>query len=297
MSGLKHLRNRVKSVKSTQKITKAMQVVSAAKLRRIKDQAEALDDYSSVLMKMMNDIRLNINFIDLTPTDKKFFKEDIVGKSCLFVVMTSERGLCGSFNSQIVKAVKRDIENFAKQDIKVKLIVIGKKGYDALKGNYSDLIEEYYHITKDKFLPVALQIREKIIDLIAQDKIGGCYLYYNEFKNALTQIMTRVSVFPVEKVQIEAGRQKNTEVLENSRFEYEGSSLANTLINLYIAGLIKYGFLQNKASEEAARMTAMDSATRNAGELIGKLTLQLNRSRQAMITTELTEIISGAEAL
>ncbi len=295
MSGLKQLRNRVKSVKSTQKITKAMQVVSAAKLRRVKDRAEASDEYSSVLAKMMNDIRLNINFIDLNPIDQKFFNEPSADKPCLLVVMTSERGLCGSFNSQIVRAVKRDIAKFEEQNIKVKLIVIGKKGYDALKGSYSDRIEEYYHVTKEKFLPVALQIKAKIISLTEQDKIGSCYLYYNEFKNALTQVMTRVNVFPVEYV--DENQQKKGDALASSRCEYEGSDLATVLINLYIIGIIEYGFLQNKASEEAARMTAMDSATRNAGELIDKLTLKLNRSRQAMITTELTEIISGAEAL
>ncbi len=295
MSGLKQLRNRVKSVKSTQKITKAMQVVSAAKLRRVKDHAEALDDYSSVLLKMMNDIKLNINFLHLSPLDKIYFQEDVENKSRLLLVMTSERGLCGSFNSQIIRAVKRDIAKFLEQNIKVRLIVVGKKGYDALKGAYSDLIEEYYHVSKDNFLPLALQIKDKIINLTEKDKIGSCYLYYNEFKNALTQIMTRISVFPID--EIDENQQKNDEVSVNSGFEYEGSNIVNILINLYISGLVKYSFLQNKASEEAARMTAMDSATRNAGELIEKLTLKLNRSRQAMITTELTEIISGAEAL
>ena len=164
-----------------------------------------------------------------------------------------------------------------------------------MKGAYSDLIVEYYHVIKDNFLPVTLQIKDKIISLTEQDKIGACYLYYNEFKNALTQVMTRISVFPVE--HLEETAQTNSEVSVSSKCEYEGSNLVNILINLYITGVIKYSFLQNKASEEAARMTAMDSATRNAGELIEKLTLKLNRSRQAMITTELTEIISGAEAL
>ena len=140
-----------------------------------------------------------------------------------------------------------------------------------------------------------MQIKDKIINLTEKDKIGSCYLYYNEFKNALTQIMTRISVFPID--EIDENQKKNDEVSVNSGFEYEGSNIVNILINLYISGLVKYSFLQNKASEEAARMTAMDSATRNAGELIEKLTLKLNRSRQAMITTELTEIISGAEAL
>ena len=295
MSGLKHLRNRVKSIKSTQKITKAMQLVSAAKLRRIKDRAEALDDYSSILTNIMNDVKLNINFLNLSPFEQKFFNEDIKGKPHLCVVMTSERGLCGSFNSQIIKAVKRDITKYQEQNVKVKLIIAGKKGYDALKNQYSDLIEEYYHITKEQYLPVALEIKNKIISLTDQDKIDSCSMYYNEFKNALVQIMTKVSIFPVEPLNI--SEQKENSKLPDSPFEYEGSNLVSSLIDLYVIGMIKHGFLQNKASEEAARMTAMDSATRNAGELIDKLTLQLNRSRQAIITTELTEIISGAEAL
>lgn len=295
MTSLKQLRNRVKSIKSTQKITKAMQVVSAAKLRRVKDRAEALDDYSSVLANMMNDIRLNINFIELSSADQKFFNTNITEKPCLLVVMTSERGLCGSFNSQIIRVVKRDVAKFKAQNITVKLIVIGKKGYDALKGEYSELIEEYYNVEKENFAPVALQIKDKIISLTKQDKIGSCFLYYNQFKNALTQVMTKVTIFPIERADIH--EQKKSDASLDSRCEYEGSDLINILINLHIIGAIEYGFLQNKASEEAARMTAMDSATRNAGDLIDKLTLQLNRSRQAMITTELTEIISGAEAL
>ncbi len=296
MSGLKHLRNRVKSIKSTQKITKAMQLVSAAKLRRVKDGAEALDDYSSILTNIMNDVKLNLNLMHLTSFEQKFFNnEDIKKKTHLCVVMTSERGLCGSFNSQIIKAVKRDITKYQEQNVKVKLIIAGKKGYDAIKSQYSDLIEEYYHIIKEQYLPVALAIKNKIISLTDQDEIGSCFLYYNEFKNALVQVMTKVSIFPVEILNI--NEQKENSKLPDSSFEYEGSNLVSSLIDLYVIGMIKHAFLQNRASEEAARMTAMDSATRNAGELIDKLTLQLNRSRQAIITTELTEIISGAEAL
>jgi F-type H+-transporting ATPase subunit gamma len=243
----------------------------------------------------MNDVKLNINFMNLSPFEQKFFNEDIKGKPHLCVVMTSERGLCGSFNSQIIRAVKRDITKYQEQNVQVKLIVAGKKGYDALKGEYSNLIEEYYHITKEKYLPVALEIKNKILSLTEQDKIGSCSLYYNEFKNALMQVMTKLSIFPVEPLGINGPVESNK--LPDSPFEYEGSNLVSSLVDLYVVGMIKHGFLQNKASEEAARMTAMDSATRNAGELIDKLTLQLNRSRQAIITTELTEIISGAEAL
>jgi len=291
MSGLKHLRNRIKTIKSTKKITKAMQVVSASKLRRVKDKAEAFDDYSNILSDIMNDIRLNAKFVELTPNESKFFCNNSAKKSCLLVVMTSERGLCGSFNSQITKSVRNDIAKFKAQDIKVKLLVVGKKGYDALKGMYADLIIEYCNIEKENFLPISIQVKEKIVGLVESDQIDSCYLYYNEFKNALTQIMTKRQILPVEVQQ--------KQELQNrpSNYEYEGLELIDNLINLYITGVIKYGFLQNKASEEAARMTAMDNATRNASELMDKLTLKLNRSRQAIITTELTEIISGAEAL
>jgi F-type H+-transporting ATPase subunit gamma len=287
MSGLKQLRSRVKSIKSTQKITKAMQVVSAAKLRKVKDLAEDLNDYSNVLASIVHDVTLNLNQMELSSDELKFFRNDYAHMPHLLLIMTSERGLCGSFNSAIIKAAKRDIASFKEQGVKVRLIIVGKKGYDAFKNEYSDLIEEHYHVVKEKSLRVALQIKEKIISLIQQEKIGSCFIYYNEFKNALTQVMTRKRVLPVE-----AELRSDTSV-----YEYEGSGFVDILINLYITGVMKYGFLQNKASEEAARMTAMDNATRNAGDLIDSLTLKLNRSRQAMITTELTEIISGAEAL
>lgn len=292
MSGLKQLRNRIKSIKSTKKITKAMQVVSASKLRKVKDNAEDFDYYSSVLGGIMSDVRLNAKFIELTLDELKFFNNSNEKTSCLLVVMTSERGLCGSFNSQIVKAVKADIAKFRAQDIEVKLLVIGKKGYDALKGLYSDLIIKNYNVEKENFLPISIQIKEKIINLVKSGEVNSCYLYYNWFKNALSQVMTKRQFLPVEEPKEEVVKEK-----QHSNYEYEGANLIITLIDLYITGVIKYGFLQNKASEEAARMTAMDNATRNASDLIDKLTLKLNRSRQAIITTELTEIISGAEAL
>lgn len=291
MSGLKQLRNRIKSIKSTKKITKAMQVVSASKLRKVKDQAENFDEYSSVLRELMNDIRLNVGFMELSELEWRFFDNARADTAKLFIIMTSERGLCGSFNSQIIKAVKADIAACKEQNVKVRLLIIGKKGYDALKGAYQDLIEEYYHIHKENFLSVALQIREKITSLVEQNEISKCYLYYNQFKNALTQVMVRRQVLPVEQ---QAEQDKPTQ--KDANFEYEGQGLVRAVIDLYIIGVIKYGFLQSRASEEAARMTAMDNATRNASDLIDKLTLGLNRSRQAMITTELTEIIAGAEA-
>lgn len=289
MAGLKQLRSRVKSIKSTQKITKAMQVVAASKLKRVKEQAEDLNDYSRVLECIMYNISKNINNLDLCDADRRFFSNKLMDLPHLLVVMTSERGLCGGFNSSVIKRLKKDIEELKAAGKQVKLIIVGKKGNDVLKRVYKDLILSYYNISKNNSECVAVQIKEQIVSLIEERKIGACYVYYNKFKNAITQIMTKEQVLPVENP-----KQVEDDGLEP---EYEGEGLIREVIDLYINGLLNYALLQSKASEEAARMTAMDNATRNAGELIDKLTLKLNRSRQAIITTELTEIISGAEAL
>jgi len=296
MSNLKQLRNRVKSVKSTQKITKVMQLVSAAKLKRVKEQAEGVNHYSEVLASLMRDLALSENMLaELPEEERQFFSDKLLDLPTLLIVMTSERGLCGSFNSSVVKYVKRDIAEFVKAGKKVRLLVIGKKGYDGLKLGYSDLIEEYFHIPKDHFEHVAFAVKDKIISMIKQKQVGPCYTYYNKFKNALTQIMTKQLILPVKEDQLhDEAMAKEPKV---SAYEYEGEGLVQEVVDLYIGGQINYSLLQSKAGEEGARMTAMDNATRNAGKLIGKLTLKLNRTRQAIITTELTEIISGAEAV
>lgn len=291
MSGLKQLRNRVKSISSTQKITKAMQVVSAAKLKKLKDQAEQLNDFSEVLGNIMHDISTGGNLSELPARDRMFFSDDILKeRPKLLIVMSSERGLCGGFNSQVLKKVKKDIEKFKGKGQEFKLIVVGKKGHDVLKGKYSNQICGFYHIGRDNLECVARQVRDKVIEMIESGIAGETFLYYNFFKNAMTQIMTRTQILPAERTEI-------TESDVVSEYEYEGDGLVRDVINLYLNGQMNYGLLQSRASEEGARMTAMDNATRNAGDLIDKLTLKLNRSRQAIITTELTEIISGAEAV
>lgn len=290
MAGLKQLRNRVKSIKSTQKITKAMQLVSAAKLKRVKERAEDLNDYSSVLSSIMYDIATCGNLKDLPQNDRKFFSDTLKDLPYLLVVITSERGLCGGFNSTVVKRVKIDIHKLQSEGKSVKLIVIGRKGNDALKSHYSDIIVANYNIQKENSECVSWQVRDKIIDMIEHEECGTTFLYYNKFKNAITNIFTQQQIIPAQPVAEEKKRAV-------SEYEYEGESLVHQVIGLHIGGQINYGLLQSKAGEEGARMTAMDNATRNAGELMQKLTLKLNRSRQAMITTELTEIISGAEAL
>lgn len=288
MSGLKQLRNRVKSINSTQKITRAMQVVSAAKLKKLKDQAEQLNDFSDVLANVMDDISAGGNLTDMPKNDRMFFSRDLMAKARLLVVMTTERGLCGGFNAQVIKRTKKDIAKFKADGEEVKLIIVGKKGYAALKNSYSEMICAHYHVGRDDIECVAMQVRNKIIELIENGEVGSCFMYYNRFKNAMTQIMTKLQILPAQRCKTKS---------EESQYEYEGLGLVRDIINLYIGSQLNYGLLQSRASEEGARMTAMDNATRNAGELIDSLTLQLNRSRQAIITTELTEIISGAEAI
>ncbi len=288
MSGLKHLRNRVKSIKSTQKITKAMHVVSAAKLKKLKDQAENLNDYSSVLGAVMYDISESDNLMDLPAEDRKFFSKELENMPHLLVVVTSERGLCGSFNSNVIKRVKLDIKQLEAHNKEVKLLIIGKKGIDALKNEFGKKIVGYYHVAQGDYECVAREAKDKIIGLVESQQAGACYIYYNKFKNAMTQIMTKAQILPA---------QAGSESKVSNSSEYEGAGLVHNVISLYIGGQINYGLLQSRASEEGARMTAMDNATRNAGELVDKLTLQLNRSRQAIITTELNEIISGAESV
>jgi F-type H+-transporting ATPase subunit gamma len=289
MSGLKQLRNRVKSIKSTQKITKAMHVVSASKLKKVKEQAENLNLYSEVLGSIMYDVSTGGNLMDLPAKDRLFFSKELKNRPYLLVVMTSERGLCGGFNSSIIRKVKKDIREFRKEGKEVKLLVIGKKGRDALRGEYAELIAEYYPNPKGDAACMSHQVKNKMIEMVEREEAGACYMYYNKFKNAMTQVMTRRKILP-------ATNTANAKESTVSEYEYEGEDLVHEVINLYMSGQINYGLLQNKASEEGARLTAMDNATRNAGELIDKLTLKLNRSRQAIITTELTEIISGAEA-
>ena len=290
MSNLKQLRNRVKSIKSTQKITKAMHIVSAAKLKKVKDQAENLNNFSHTLGLVMHDIATSGNLMDLPDNDRKFFNDELEKLPQLLVVMTSERGLCGSFNSNILKKVKVDIKNLEKSGKQFKLLIIGRKGRDTLKVDYADKIIGNYHVSHGNYECVSREVKDKIIELVEHEEAGACNIYYNKFVNAMTQIASVEQMLSAQTSEISTENQI-------THYEYEGTGLVHDVINLYIHGEINYALLQNRASEEGARMTAMDNSTKNAKELINKFTLKLNRSRQAIITTELTEIISGAEAI
>ncbi len=323
MSNLKQLRTRIKSVKSTQKITKAMQLVSASKMAKIKSQIANSNFYIEAISKMMSAI-LSIDMYELSIEEQKFFNT-VPNKANLLIVMTSQRGLCGTFNYSIIKQVKNDIKDLENKGEQIKLIIIGKKGYEALKRQYVNYIDSYFELPKIHDENLMLQVKQKIMSAVENLEVSNCVIYFNKFKNAMTQIMTRQQILPVAKYQDDSmidnpivnlvgfgykergakpinNRRATNDIVGESKsidynYEYEGENLISNLINLYVNSQINYALLQSRASEEGARMTAMENATNNANDLISKLVLKLNRSRQAIITTELIEIIAGSEAV
>jgi F-type H+-transporting ATPase subunit gamma len=288
MSDLKHLRARIKSVKSTQKITKAMQLVSATKFTKAKNQINDSEDYIETLQNIMTSIASGDSLFDMRQEEKKFFLEETT-KPYLLIVVTSERGLCGAFNFMIFRQVKSDIIKLQNAGKQVRLIIIGKKGYDALKGQYLEYIDNYFEFPKTHDGNLSLQIKDQLLKMLQNSEISSCQIYFNKCKNAMTQIPFKTQILPIKKQD----ELKNASLA----YQYEGEGLILEMINLYVAASINYALLESRASEEGARMTAMDNATKNAKELINKLTLKLNRSRQDLITKDLIEIIAGAEAI
>ena len=211
--------------------------------------------------------------------------------------MTADRGLCGGFNSNICKLAKNDIKKFISKGKKVKIIVVGSKGFDQLKRDYNDIILEKISYKEKKVISFkeADEIGKKILNLFNNNEFDKCILYYNNFKNVITQIPTAQQIIPTENINNE----KSNEKLEHNYVEFEPDEdeILNNLLPKNISTQIYKAFLENLASEQGSRMTAMDNATRNAGDLVDKLTINYNRSRQASITKELIEIISGAESL
>jgi len=291
MPSLKDLKNRIGSVKSTQKITSAMKMVAAAKLRKAQEQAIASRPYCSSMEKIVSSLASKL--IDNAPELLKGKKEI---KKQLLVVFSADRGLCGGFNGSISRAVKLEVKKSKDLGIETKLLFVGRKSADTLKKDYQQHIVEI--ITGNSTNPIysdALSISSKIVDLYQRDEFGSCKIIFNKFVSAITQEVTLKSLIPIEK--------NNEDVSNNNQvssvYEYEPSEevILEELLNKNIATQLFSAQMESTASELAARMTAMDNATRNAGDLIDRLTLQYNRTRQAFITKELIEIISGAEAL
>ena len=291
MPSLDDLKKRIKSVKSTQKITKAMKMVAAAKLRKAQENAEKGRPYS----EKMNNIILNLSS---SITDKENAPRLLAGtgreKIHLCVVLTADRGLCGGFNTNITKKAKSFFKKIKSEGKSLKIITVGSKGHDQLKRLYEEQIVEKISFKNSKvanYLDADI-VGKKIIELFEKNQFDICTIFYNRFKNVITQIPQEQQIIPLKSSEV-----KKNSAEDNYEFEPEEDEILSNLLPKNISTQIFKAMLENSASEQGSRMTAMDSATRNAGELVDKLTINYNRSRQAAITKELIEIISGAESL
>ena len=292
MPSLDDLKKRISSVKSTQKITKAMKMVAAAKLRRAQENAEKGRPYS----EKMNNIILNLSG---GISDKESAPKLLIGtgeeKIHLCIVMTSDRGLCGGFNSNIIKKAKSYFKKILDDNKTLKIITVGSKGYDQLKRTYNNYIIEKISFKESKNINYfdADKVGKIIIDRFKEKEFDVCAIFYNQFKNVITQIPQEQQIIPLKTSE----EKKDSSSEDNYEFEPEEDEILSNLLPKNISTQIFKAMLENSASEQGSRMTAMDNATRNAGEMVDKLTIQYNRSRQAAITKELIEIISGAESL
>ena len=291
MASLDDLKKRISSVKSTQKITKAMKMVAAAKLRRAQESAEKGRPYS----EKMNNIILNLSSgISDKENAPKLLSGTGEDKVHLCVVMTSDRGLCGGFNSNIIKKAKLYFQNLSENSKELKIITVGSKGYDQLKRVYHDKIIENVSFKESKNTNYfdADKVGKIIIEKFEKKEFDVCTIFYNQFKNVITQIPQEQQIIPLKMLE-----EKDQSSDMGYEFEPDEDEILGNLLPKNISTQIFKAMLENSASEQGSRMSAMDNATRNAGEMVDKLTIEYNRSRQAAITKELIEIISGAESL
>ena len=292
MANLDDLKKRITSVKSTQKITKAMKMVAAAKLKRAQESAEKGRPFS----EKMNNIILNLSN---SIVEKDNASRLLVGTgkdaTHLCVVITADRGLCGGFNTNICRKARNYFDKILKENKTLKIFTVGSKGHDQLKRIYGKYIVEKVNFKGFKKITYkeAENVGKIIIKLFNESQFDVCKIFYNKFKNVITQIPQEQQLIPIESQQKEEKK-----ISDNFyEFEPEENEILNDLLPRNISTQIFKAFLENAASEQGSRMTAMDNATRNAGDLVDKLTITYNRSRQAAITKELIEIISGAESL
>lgn len=292
MPSLKDLRNRIASVKATQKITKAMQMVAAAKLRRAQEAAEAARPYSQRMGAVLANIAQNVSGEDAPALMAGTGKDDVH----LLVVCTAERGLCGGFNSQIARLARDHARKLLAEGKTVKIVTVGKKGADILRREFADLLIDHVDLREVKQLAFvhADQIGQKVIKLFEEGAFDVCTLFYSEFKSVISQVPTAQQLIPAS-----AGGEAEAQSAGDAIYDYEPdpAAILSTLIPRNISVQVFRALLENVAGEMGAKMSAMDNATRNAGDMINKLSITYNRQRQAQITKELIEIISGAEAL
>ena len=292
MPSLKDMRNRIFSVKSTQKITKAMQMVAAAKLRRAQTAAEAARPFAERMEKVLANLARGIGSGTEAP---RLLAGNGKDQTHLLVVCTAERGLCGAFNASIVRLAREHANRLIREGKTVKMLLVGKKGYDQLRRQFEDNIVELIELRSVKQVGFgnADPIGKKIISMFNAGDFDVCTLFYSRFRSVIQQIPTALRLIPAEIPKVEAGAETG------AAYEYEPGEdeILAALLPRNISIQVFRALLENAASEQGSRMSAMDNATRNAGEMIKKQTQIYNRSRQAMITKELIEIIAGAEAL
>ena len=294
MASLKELRARISSVKSTQRITSAMKMVAAAKLRKAQEMAEAARPYAERIERMLGSLAAGSSSSGAPPMLSGTGKDD----THLLVIVTSDRGLCGGFNGSIVRSVRKDIFDLRAAGKTVKLLIIGRKGVGLLRREFDDAIVEVYEELA-KPVPTfegAASVSNKVTTMFENGEFDVCTVYYNKFVSALTQVVTPLQLIPFavpegEEAEAAGGASAVYE------FEPEEDKILAALLPKNLSTQVFRAMLESFASEQGARMTAMDNATRNAGDMINKLSITYNRSRQAQITKELIEIISGAEAL
>ncbi|MEM8787396.1 MAG: F0F1 ATP synthase subunit gamma [Pseudomonadota bacterium] len=290
MPSLKDLKIRIDSVKSTRKITKAMQMVAAAKLRRAEENAQAARPYAERMNAVLSNLAKGAAN---SPAAPRLLTGTGADQTYLLIVATAERGLCGGFNSSIVKLARAEAQTLLAQGKTVKIITVGKKGREQLRRDMSDQLVEHVDLSDVKQVGYAnaAEIASDVLTRFNAGEFDVCKIYYNTFKSVISQVPTAQQLIPATFDDTEEGAGTLYD------YEPEEEAILADLLPRSIATQIFTALLENAASEQGARMSAMDNATRNAGEMIDKLTIQYNRSRQAAITSELIEIISGAEAL
>ena len=296
MATLKELRNRIRSVRSTQKITSAMKVVAASRLKRAQEQAEAARPYGSRMERMLASLAANLKGQATAP---KLLAGTGNDATHLIIVATSDRGLAGGFNASILRETRRTIRQLQNAGKTVKLLTIGRKGRDSLRRDYRRLlVESRIDVGRPKLtFESAREIADKVLALFEAGEFDVCTVIFNRFRSAMTQIVTKQQLIPFAPPAAKEEKDAPTANGAIYEFEPEEAEILAELLPRNLAVQIFTALLENAASELGARMTAMDNATRNAGDMIDRLNTTYNRSRQAAITKELIEIISGAEAL
>ena len=290
MASLRDIRDRIDSVKNTQKITSAMKMVAAAKLRKSQDAMEQARPYSVELGGLLSRLSARMQE-EVGKAPHPLMKVRPTVKRVLLVVMTSDKGLCGAFNTSILRRAERFLRENANRFEEIEIATIGRKGYEYFAKRHVSTVTDYPGVFEDLTFRRAIDIADALSKAFLDDHLDGVYLLYNEFQSVMTQEIVLHDLLPIVQSELPRGGE------HDYLYEPNRPEVLNTLVPRHVAVCIWQALLESLASEYGARMTAMDSATKNAGEIVDDLTLQFNRARQAAITMELMDIVGGAEAL